>query len=130
MASILSDYERYVPNPCDNRNLSACLACKLIMHESQWSKLHWKCPNCRVDVDVTQDFVGMISLMMPQESWVARWNEIRYCIPGVYAIKVPEANEDEEEEEVQRGVKGKKGKTGKEHEEDDDMRDFLVPDDE
>ena len=37
----------------------------------------------------------MISVMMPRESWVAKWNEIRECIPGVYAINVPNYNDDE-----------------------------------
>jgi len=69
--------------------------CKLIMNEGQWSRLHGRCPNCRSEVETTQDYVGMISLMMPQESWVAKWNDIRNCIPGVYAINVPQLNEEE-----------------------------------
>ena len=42
------------------------------------------------------DFVGMISVMMVKDSWVARWNEILpNAQPGVYAINVPQPAHDE-----------------------------------
>ena len=42
------------------------------------------------------DFVGMISVMMVKDSWVARWNEIMpNAQPGVYAINVPQPAYDE-----------------------------------
>lgn len=83
----MTDVSKYVPN--DLKNLCACVRCKLIMNETQWTHLSGRCPNCRDDHEKTQDFVGMISVMMPQESWVSKWNEITLCIPGVYAINVP-----------------------------------------
>ena len=30
----------------------------------------------------------MISLMSPTESWVAKWQRIEHCVPGVYAVSV------------------------------------------
>lgn len=36
----------------------------------------------------TAKFDGMISLMNPGESWVAKWQRIRHCVPGIYAIGV------------------------------------------
>ena len=33
-------------------------------------------------------FEGMISLMDPGGSWVARWQRIDNCVPGMYAVEV------------------------------------------
>jgi hypothetical protein len=33
-------------------------------------------------------FEGMISLMDPGGSWVARWQRIDKCVPGMYAVEV------------------------------------------
>ena len=57
-----------------------------------------KCPNCNDRTERTQDFVGMISVMMPSQSWVAKWNEIRTCIPGVYAININHVDQEIEDE--------------------------------
>ena len=45
----------------------------------------------------------MISLMMPRESWVAKWNELRQVIPGVYAVNVPKYEEDDDDDLIYRG---------------------------
>jgi len=71
--------------------------------------------------------------MMPRESWVAKWNEIRTCIPGVYAINVTQMNEydDLEPDVFTRGKRGGKNyKSNNEFEDEDDMGDFIVKDDE
>ena len=93
MVSNLTDCARYVPR--DVKNTMACPKCKIIMNESQWNSLRRMCPNCKQDVDPTPDYVGMISIMMPKESWVAKWNRIVTRIPGVYAINVPQEMERE-----------------------------------
>ena len=36
--------------------------------------------------------------MMPSQSWVAKWNEIRTCIPGVYAININHVDQEIEDE--------------------------------
>ena len=44
--------------------------------------------------------------MMPNSSWVARWNNLEGGVPGVYALQVLEDSYDHEEQDVQ--IKGKK----------------------
>ena len=40
----------------------------------------------------------MISLIMPNESWVAKWNLLEDSMPGVYAIKILSDAQTEREE--------------------------------
>ena len=121
----LQDVQKYVPS--DSRNLCACLDCKLIMTANQWERIKI-CPNCRSNVadnNVTSDFVGMISLMMPRESWVAKWNEIRTYIPGVYAINIPITGGDLDGGHEVGGISSNKRHKAKE---DEDLDGFVVPD--
>ena len=55
-----------------------------------------ECPNCGEVTECTREFSGVISIMIPQESWVAKYNEMRTCMPGVYALHLTdyEVNED------------------------------------
>ncbi len=124
----LREVGKYVPQ--DTKQLAACVNCKIIMQESQWAKLQDRCPNCEQRVETTQDFVGMISTMMPRESWVAKWNKIQTCISGVYAINVTQLNEDDdaEQEHFQR-AQGATGRRSIEFE-DDGLGDFIADDDE
>ena len=59
----------------------------------------------------------MISMMMPQESWVGKWNNISGKMPGIYAMHVKE-NDGEEKYERQLD----KEDLG------EDMGDFIVGD--
>jgi len=68
----------------------------------------------------------MISVMMPKESWVAKWNEVRSCMPGVYAININMIDEDEMEAEHLARSKGNLGRS----KELDDLDDFIAKDDE
>lgn len=54
-------------------------------------------------IDCTSSrFEGIISMINPQQSWVARWNRMESKIPGCYALDVqgvlpedvPEEDED------------------------------------
>ena len=83
-----------VPN--DKRHLTACITCKLILTEDQFRKER-TCPNCKranlQDYDnlhehTSGNFSGMIALVAPRQSWVAKWNGIVDLIPGMYAIDV------------------------------------------
>ena len=85
-----------------------------------------QCPNCQQSTELTHDFVGMISCMMPRESWVAKWNELTHLIPGVYAINVPFMNEEENEVQSMRAGKTRTAAI----EEDDGLGDFIADDDE
>ena len=70
----------------------------------------------------------MVSLIMPRESWVAKWNEIHTLMPGVYAINVPGMPEGyEEENETEQ--RERRGNNEIDREKNDDIRDWLAPDD-
>ena len=82
----------------------------MIKTEEQWMKEG--CDNCE-SLDIKNDvdrminctsarFEGMISLIYPSQSWVAKWNRIEHKVPGCYAFDVqgvlpediPEEDED------------------------------------
>lgn len=57
------------------------------------------CPNCedflnlRNQADVITDctsqvYEGLITLVEPSQSWVAKWQRLDGYVPGVYAVKV------------------------------------------
>ena len=84
--------EAYPPD--SHRRLVACIDCKLIQTTEQFLKER-RCPNCCGNTIsdyeslrelTTTNFSGMISLMQPSSSWVGRWNGLRGCKAGVYAI--------------------------------------------
>ena len=96
--------------PAGYTKLRACLKCRLIKTEDQWMKEG--CDNCE-GLDIKNDidrminctsarFEGMISLINPSQSWVAKWNRIEHRVPGCYALDVqgvlpedvPEEDED------------------------------------
>ena len=66
--------------------------------------------------------------MMPRESWVAKWNDLMHLMPGVYAINVPQMNEEEHDAQsmIQRGKSSRLVPV----EEDDGLGDFIADDDE
>ncbi len=37
--------------------------------------------------------------MCPSTSWVAKWNDKRGCIPGVYALKINDSDQIEQDDE-------------------------------
>ena len=122
----IQDVGKYAPR--GNKNLQACSTCKLIMQEAQWRKMEEKCPNCTVRILPNSDFVGMISVMMPRESWVAKWNEIRTCMPGLYAINVPQNDEEDQDEGSEAGyLETKKRRKNAYTEKSDDS--FIAQDD-
>ena len=62
--------------------------CRLVLDGHKWKINKYRCPNCKATDVETKEFSGMISLIMPQESWVAKWNELQNRMPGVYAVHV------------------------------------------
>lgn len=57
------------------------------------------CPNCEAFLGLanstdavgdctSQVFEGLVTLADPSTSWVARWQRLEGCVPGVYAVKV------------------------------------------
>mmetsp|Transcript_32431 Transcript_32431/g.52544 ORF Transcript_32431/g.52544 Transcript_32431/m.52544 type:complete len:116 (+) Transcript_32431:108-455(+) len=80
--------------PDSNRNLRACLGCRLIKTVSQWKKKDGKCENgCEKDY-YTSRFSGAVIMMNPSKSWVSRWQLSENFVKGMYAVKVPEGNLD------------------------------------
>ncbi|AXA48286.1 transcription elongation factor SPT4 [Malassezia restricta] len=77
--------------------LRACLRC----HYAQTAaEFHAKgCPNCQDMLDMqgsqervadftTSNFDGLICMLQPEESWVAKWQRIEKRMVGLYAVKV------------------------------------------
>lgn len=76
--------------PTKLRHLRACLRCKLIKQSDQFADNG--CDNCGNTIDyqqfTTPVFRGMVAMMQPTSSWVARYNQQTNRARGLYAIKV------------------------------------------
>ncbi|EFC41517.1 predicted protein [Naegleria gruberi] len=76
--------------PTHFRQLRACLTCGLVKTTDQFKQNG--CENCPKDNDTlsntTTSFEGLITLMNPQKSWVARYQNLQDKVEGVYAITV------------------------------------------
>ncbi|KAJ1531452.1 hypothetical protein ONE63_000131 [Megalurothrips usitatus] len=83
--------------PKDLRQLRACLNCSLIKSLDQFESDG--CDNCEEFLRMKNDrekvydctsnnFDGMMALMSPEDSWVAKWQRINRFTKGVYAISV------------------------------------------
>ena len=67
--------------------LRACLTCKLLLSINQWEKRRYNCVNCPPPVDhfvnesdrITPNYTGIISLVLPSSSWVAKYNDLHGC---------------------------------------------------
>ncbi|KAJ1532267.1 hypothetical protein ONE63_000883 [Megalurothrips usitatus] len=83
--------------PKDLRQLRACLSCSLIKNVDQFENdgcencdefLHMKSDRDKVYVCTSNNFDGMIAIMSPEDSWVAKWQRINRFTKGIYAISV------------------------------------------
>nr|XP_023019213.1 transcription elongation factor SPT4 [Leptinotarsa decemlineata] len=83
--------------PKDLRGLRACLVCSLIKSFDQFE--NDGCDNCdeflrmknnsdNVYDCTSSNFDGMISMITPEDSWVAKWQRVNRFCRGVYAISV------------------------------------------
>ncbi|KAK9897606.1 transcription initiation Spt4 [Cystobasidium minutum MCA 4210] len=78
------------------KKLRACLLCSLVQTPSEFRRDG--CPNCeqlsmkgdkeRVLECTTSAYDGLIAMVNPQDSWVARYQRIDKLAPGVYAVHV------------------------------------------
>ena len=78
----------FLPNSMSK--LRACVFCKIVMNQEKWKKLQI-CPNCpdsRGELDTTDCFESLISLILPKKSWVAEWQKMQNLIPGLYAMAI------------------------------------------
>ncbi|KAB7493706.1 UNVERIFIED_CONTAM: hypothetical protein RMT77_006821 [Armadillidium vulgare] len=83
--------------PKDLRGLRACLVCSLVktldMFEADGCEncddfLHLKQNREAVHDCTSSNFDGLIAMMSPEDSWVAKWQRITNCVKGMYAISV------------------------------------------
>ncbi|KAJ7590595.1 transcription initiation protein spt4 [Mycena floridula] len=79
-----------------SRHLRACLLCSIVLDQSEFSK--HGCPNCeeilqlrtssRLDTCITPYFDGIIAVIDPENSWVAKWQRTSKYVRGMYAVRV------------------------------------------
>ena len=91
--------------PDELKALKACLSCSLVKTYTQF--YNKGCDNCiflkmtndpkKVKSCTTSYFEGLIGLVEPQNSWVAKWQRIVQMKPGMYAIQVSGTLQDEED---------------------------------
>mmetsp|Transcript_13467 Transcript_13467/g.12185 ORF Transcript_13467/g.12185 Transcript_13467/m.12185 type:complete len:118 (+) Transcript_13467:59-412(+) len=81
--------------PDDLKALRACMRCGLIKTVHQFADNGCEnCPFLHLDRgENTQKctssyFEGSIAILEANGSWVAKWNGISDCIPGLYAIQI------------------------------------------
>ncbi|KAK7051353.1 transcription elongation factor spt4 [Paramarasmius palmivorus] len=103
-----------IPAP-KSRHLRACLLCSVIQ-TTQDFRLSG-CPNCeeilqlkdspdRIQSCTTVYFDGVIGIMDPENSWVAKWQRTSQYARGMYAVRVKgRIPEDVEAELDARGFK-------------------------
>uniref|UniRef100_A0A915C2N5 Transcription elongation factor SPT4 n=1 Tax=Parascaris univalens TaxID=6257 RepID=A0A915C2N5_PARUN len=83
--------------PRDLRNLRACLLCSMIKTLDQFEQDG--CDNCerflgmkgdeeKVSECTSSNFDGMIAVIIPEDSWVCKWQKISRKARGMYAISV------------------------------------------
>ena len=118
MIGDLAAAQELMPDTHKEKQLQACKGCRLIMSESQWKRVlrNGDCPNAghishQEEHKPTHFFNGMISLFMPNNSWVSKWNGLEGVRPGIYAISIMEEADDlHYEEQEQRKSKKRRNK--------------------
>ncbi|TFK25065.1 transcription initiation protein spt4 [Coprinopsis marcescibilis] len=102
------------PQPRSNK-LRACLLCSIVQLPSDFKRNG--CPNCddilqlkgnvdRVNSCTTALFEGVIAVVDPDNSWVAKWQRTSQKVRGIYAVRVRgRVPEDVEAELQDRGLK-------------------------
>ncbi|KAJ7122936.1 transcription elongation factor SPT4 [Mycena epipterygia] len=98
MASSMAGQAAIIPSASKgSKQLRACLLCSLIQHPLDFRK--YGCPNCeevmqmknsgdRVTACTTTYFDGVIAVIDPETSWVAKWQRTSKYVRGMYAIRV------------------------------------------
>lgn len=99
------EYFDHAELPDELKGLRACLSCALVKTYTQFSDQG--CDNCeylrmkdyprKVKTCTTTYFEGLIALVEPQNSWVAKWQRIVQMKPGMYAIEVTGKLQDEDD---------------------------------
>ncbi|KAI8924336.1 Spt4/RpoE2 zinc finger-domain-containing protein [Entophlyctis helioformis] len=83
--------------PADRRKLRACLLCSLIKAQASFKRdgcdnceevLRFKGTTDRMLECTSANYDGVIAMMRPDASWVARWQRVDKFTRGMYAIRV------------------------------------------
>lgn len=91
----------HMPNTHKEKQLRACVGCRLVMSDQQWKDK--VCPNCGdQELGITANFTGLVSIFMPSSSWVAKWNNKDNLLPGIYAINIDDSPMDMEPDHTQQ----------------------------
>ncbi|GBG30937.1 Transcription elongation factor SPT4 [Hondaea fermentalgiana] len=103
--------------PDEMKGLRACIICLLVKTYTQF--YNDGCPNCNfmdwgereiVEGATTKNFEGLVAMMQPKDSWVAKWQRIDRFVPGTYAIKVNEEASEEVQEHCREAKRRNLGK--------------------
>ncbi|KAJ3312411.1 transcription elongation factor spt4 [Boothiomyces sp. JEL0838] len=104
-----------VPADKDRRKLRACMLCSLVKSFDQFRRDG--CENCEDVLNMKDDsdrvmdctsptFEGVIAVMKPEGSWVAKWQRIDKFRKGIYAIQVVgKLPMDIQEQLLDKGIK-------------------------
>ncbi|RDB15458.1 Transcription elongation factor SPT4 [Hypsizygus marmoreus] len=104
-----------IPTQARSKQLRACLLCSIIQLPVDYRK--HGCPNCEEIMQMKQNseriasctttyFDGVIAVIDPENSWVARWQRTSKYVRGMYAVRVKgRIPEDVEAELESRGIK-------------------------
>ena len=95
--------------PAEMKGLRACIPCMLVKTFHQFYEQG--CENCtflglqedreRCNEVTTANFQGLVAVMDPKQSWVARWLRVAKLVPGCYAIKVDGEVDETIEQELE-----------------------------
>lgn len=77
-----------------NKRLRACLGCSLVKTQAQFREEGCEnCPSLRIKENLdhvldctTEKFTGVMGVLQPKSSWVAKWQHLEGFVPGMYAI--------------------------------------------
>jgi len=86
-----------IPPQARSKHLRACLLCSIVQTSNDFRKSG--CPNCeelmgmkgsgdRTEVCTSAHFDGIIAVIDPEASWVARWQRTSKYVRGMYAVRV------------------------------------------
>ncbi|EAU88384.1 transcription initiation protein spt4 [Coprinopsis cinerea okayama7 len=104
-----------IPPQARSKQLRACLLCSIIQLPADFRRNG--CPNCeeilqlkgntdRISTCTTTYFEGVIAVIDPDNSWVARWQRTSKYARGMYAVRVKgRVPEDVEAELEARDIK-------------------------
>lgn len=100
--------EKVFPNALSSK-LRACLNCSILKPMSYYKQ--YGCPNCpflqankakNLHSVTSQTFKGVIGVIDPKRSWIAKWQRINTYVPGIYAMTVEGNLSDEFIERIEK----------------------------